>query len=558
MKPNLLQTFEQLLNEGWREVFSQQRVFARVRCLTLGLLVCLRTHLISNVICATGRQFQDWTADYWVWSRSPWEARELFNPILDALPGLLHGAGAPVLAALDDTMIKKTGRRIPGVAIGRDPMSPPFHVNLCYGVRFVQVSVLVSPAAGGAARALPVRFEFAPPAVKPKSMKRKPAEPVGAGDLPSGATPPSHQSVTPEEAAYKEEKKLRRLPQVGLNAIVSLRESMDARPALAERTLIVSGDGSYTNRLILRGLPHDTVYIGRIRKNAKLHLPLVASTGKANGRPRRYGPLAPTPHQLLLDSTPWIEVRCFVAGEFRTVLVKVQKTVYWRNAGIDVPVQVVVIKAAGYRRRKGAKLSYREPAFLICTDPDLALQLLVQAYVYRWEIGVSSQGHIVQSVKDRPGPKDSGLVAGEASWRESKTTEPSDNILGKECAQRTRLQRTVNADVASLHESPVAETVDNVRKQQGLTETSPKRQLSPAGYQRRHGVKEDVETGEALGARRRNLAEEMPAITVSGKCGHRYQGDGSGRSTGDGRAAKRARREGPGPVSIPLTKVRQG
>ena len=183
---------------------------------------------------------------------------------------------------------------------------------------------------------------------------------------------------------------------------------------------------------------------------------------------------------------------------------------------------------------------------------------LAGLYHERWEIGVSRQGHIVQSVKDRPRPKDSGLVAGEASWRESKTTEPSDNILGKECAQRTRLQRTVNADVASLHESPVAETVDNARKQQGLAETSPTRQLSPAGYQRRHGVKDGVETGETLGARRRNLVEEMPAITVSGKCGHRRQGDGSGRSTGDGRAAKRARREGPGPVGTPLTKVRQG
>src|SRR5207248_959514 len=36
-------------------------------------------------------------------------------------------------------------------------------------------------------------------------------------------------------------------------------------------------------------------------------------------------------------------------------------------------------------------------------------------YKDRWEIGVSSQGHIVQSVQDRPRPKDSGLVAGEAS-----------------------------------------------------------------------------------------------------------------------------------------------
>jgi len=52
----------------------------------------------------------------------------------------------------------------------------------------------------------------------------------------------------------------------------------------------------------------------------------------------------------------------------------------------------------------------------------------------------------------------------------------------------------------------VAETVHNARKQQGLTETSPKRQLSPAGYQRRHGVKANVSTGETLGARRRKLA----------------------------------------------------
>src|SRR5437870_7110528 len=59
-------------------------------------------------------------------------------------------------------------------------------------------------------------------------------------------------------------------------------------------------------------------------------------------------------------------------------------------------------------------------------------------------------------------------------------------------------------------------------------------------------------TGEALGARRRKLAAEASTITVSGKCRRRHQGDGSGRSTVEGRAAKRARREGPGPVSTPL------
>jgi hypothetical protein len=93
---------------------------------------------------------------------------------------------------------------------------------------------------------------------------------------------------------------------------------------------------------------------------------------------------------------------------------------------------------------------------------------LLDLYRLRWQVGVSSQGHIVQSVEVRPRPKDSGLVAWEAPWRESKTAEPSDNMFRKEHAQRTRLQRTVNVEVASLHVIPVAETVYNARRQQGL------------------------------------------------------------------------------------------
>src|ERR1039458_6931727 len=171
----------------------------------------------------------------------------------------------------------------------------------------------------------------------------------------------------------------------------------------------------------------------------------------------------------------------------------------------------------------------------------LPARTIADIYRQRWQVGVSRQGNINQSVKVRPRPRDSSLVAGEAPWSESKTGKASDNMLRKGHAQHIRLQRTVNADVASLHANPVAETVYNARRQQELAETSPMRRLSPAGYQRRHGVKEDVSTGEALGARRRKLAEEVSAITVSGKCRHRHQGDGSGRSTVDGRAAKCAR-----------------
>ena len=77
------------------------------------------------------------------------------------------------------------------------------------------------------------------------------------------------------------------------------------------------------------------------------------------------------------------------------------------------------------------------------------VKAVLSHYTRRWLIGVSSQGHTVQSVAVRPRPRDSGLVAWEAPWRESKTVEPSDNRFRKEQAQHTRWQRAVNAEVAS-------------------------------------------------------------------------------------------------------------
>jgi hypothetical protein len=361
----LLETFDRLLHE-WRGVFSQERTFERARRLTFGLLTCLRLHLTSTAICAGGRQFQDWSADYRVCSRSPWNPRQLFDVVLDRLPELLPSPQAPVLAALDDTILKKTGHHIPGVKILRDPLSPPFHVNLCYGLRFVQASVLVSPReAAGPARALPVRFDFAPPAHKPK----KNAPPEAWDD-------------------YKEEKKKRSLSRAGVETIGSLRQSLDERPETRQRQLIVSGDGSYTNREVLQHLPARTTYIGRLRKDAKLHYPPPAPAGKPAGRPRRYGPVAPTPEQILKDDPtfPVIKVKCFAAGRLREIPVKVLRNVYWRKAGADMPLQIVVVKPLGYRLRNGSQVLYRQPAFLECTDPALDLTTFVQGYIHRWEI----------------------------------------------------------------------------------------------------------------------------------------------------------------------------
>jgi hypothetical protein len=394
---------DQLL-QSWRDVFPQERTFLRARRLLFGLLVSVRMHLTSNAICATGRQFVDWSADYRVCSRSQWDPHRLFDPVFDQLPCLLASPEAPVLMALDDTLCRKSSPRIPGTSMGRDPMSPPFHVNLCYGQRFVQASILVTPTQqAGPARALPVRFDFAPPASKPRQPKKQPAK-TGSPQATAQANNSSASLVGPAPAltaedmekqkqwnaameVYKKEKKERRLPWVGVKVICSVREQLNQRPETRDRILIVSGDGSYTTRDVVRNQPKKTIYIGRIRRDAKLYYPAEIAIDQPVGRPRRYGAQAPTPEQILQDdSHATVTVQCFAAGKSHDIPVKVLGPVYWRNAGCDLPLQVVVIKPLSYRRRKGARVLYRKAAFLICTDPTLSLQQLVQAYLYRWEI----------------------------------------------------------------------------------------------------------------------------------------------------------------------------
>jgi hypothetical protein len=363
---NLFETMNSLLC-AWKKIFSQQRTATRIFSLVYGLLLSPPKHTTSAAICTLGRQFKDWSADYRAFSRSPWNPQDLFDLIIDHAIPLLPPLPSPIIAAMDDTACRKSGRHIPGVATVRDPQSPPYHVNLIRGLRFVQASLMVAPLDGnGPARSLPVRFQPAPPVAKPKK---------GAPDQ--------------EWDEYKKSKKACSLAQVGLATVLNLRKAFDKRSDTLLRQFIITVDGSYTNQVLLKALPPRTTLIGRIRQDADLRLPLNPNE-KTNGRPRKYGIKAPIPKEILSDdSVPFQQVPCFAVGEMRNFKVKAFGPVFWSKAGPDKPLLLVVVNPVGYRLRKGSKLLYREPAFLICTDPTLDLKTLVQAYVNRWEIEVN-------------------------------------------------------------------------------------------------------------------------------------------------------------------------
>lgn len=69
-----------LLDESCEGAFAQRRTRQRAQELALGTLCSFGRRTISRAICALGRQGADWSADYKLYSRSPWQAEALFDP----------------------------------------------------------------------------------------------------------------------------------------------------------------------------------------------------------------------------------------------------------------------------------------------------------------------------------------------------------------------------------------------------------------------------------------------------------------------------------------------
>jgi hypothetical protein len=147
-------------------------------------------------------------------------------------------------------------------------------------------------------------------------------------------------------------------------------------------------DGRFTNGTVLEQIPERCTLIGRVRKDAVFHFPPPCQPER--GRKRKYGARTPTPEQLLNDPAyPWQEVQAFAAGQRYTFKVKTLRPVYSRMDHAAAPLRLVVIEPVAYRRTQHSKLERREPAFLICTDPNLSLEQIVQFYLWRWDIEVN-------------------------------------------------------------------------------------------------------------------------------------------------------------------------
>ena len=138
--------------------------------LGVGLLCGQHPKTLTSALEWLDQDQEDWSADYRVFSQAQWDTQALFAPVMaQALASPACGS-TRVYTGQDDTLLRKTGRKIPGVAYARDPLSPPFQVNLVKGQRFVQTSLLLQPRGSlHPWRALPISFSHAPVPKIPKN-----------------------------------------------------------------------------------------------------------------------------------------------------------------------------------------------------------------------------------------------------------------------------------------------------------------------------------------------------------------------------------------------------
>jgi hypothetical protein len=343
--------------------FSSPEAFARGRRHCLAQLAGFGRHTITGLLRCQNRTRQDWTADYRLYAEGRVDTGKVFDRLRSEVEQCAS-PDQPLVVAMDDSILRKTGRRIFGSGYRRDPLSPPFHVNFVRGLRILQVSAALRQGEQGAARMIPIDFQHAALPAKP------------------------HKQAPPEQqAAYVQERAKRNINLVGRARLAQLRQQMDAGGS-AQRRLIATIDGRFTNSTVLSQVPERTVLIGRVRKDSVFYDPPTEQLPR--GRKRKYGRRVATPQELLKDqSVPWQKLKAFAAGETYEFGIKTLSPVYSAMNQAKQALRMVVIEPVGYRTTQKSRLHRREPAFLICTDPDLPLQELVQSYLWRWDIEVN-------------------------------------------------------------------------------------------------------------------------------------------------------------------------
>jgi hypothetical protein len=348
----------------WAGVFPQQRSRQRAIALAFGILCGVGRRTLTRAISFHGNTQKDWSADYKVFSRSPWEPRALFHPIMEC--AIREQGLRRIVLSVDDTRVWRNGQHVPQTQWHRDPLGPPFQTNLRWGHRFLQASLvlpLYEKDGESSSRSVPVRFEMAP-------VVKKPGKNASEDQL----------------KAYRVLKKEKNLSVQFVALVQEMRQQLN-QSGHASLRMSIAADGSFCNRTVFAQdwEQQNVSVVARCRKDLVL---CKRAPGKG---PRFYGRTKFTPEQVRQRDAlaPWQTATIFHGGCYREVRYKELSGIYWQGGAKKRAVRLLVVAPVGYRTSKNGRKYYRQPAYLLTTDLTSPAVLLLQDYFDRWGIEVN-------------------------------------------------------------------------------------------------------------------------------------------------------------------------
>jgi DDE superfamily endonuclease len=327
-------------------VFSS-RVWPWVTTLLVGAILAPGPRTVAAALRVLGLQEDRPFGNYHrVLNRARWSSRTVSRILLALLVRTFVATGAAVVVGLDDTIERRRGAKIAAKGIYRDPVrSSKGHFVKASGLRWVSLQLLAYVPWAQRVWALPFLTVLAP------------------------------------SERYHQERGQRHktLPDWGRQMLRQLRRW------LPDRYLVAVADSTYAALELLaacaqRATP--VVVITRLRLDAALYDPAPARSPGTVGRPRKKGARQPTLAERLQNpQTAWqpLAVRWY-GGTARAIEVATATAIWYHGGLPPVALRWVLVRDPA---------GEFEPQALLCTDPTVGAQQIVEWFVLRWQLEVT-------------------------------------------------------------------------------------------------------------------------------------------------------------------------
>jgi hypothetical protein len=330
--------------------------FQTFRVLLTGwLLGCGRRTVTRVLLAGDGLKRRTFSCYHRFFSQARWNVDALGRVVLGLVLKFIP-QDADIVVAVDDTLNRKTGKRIWAAGMHHDPLrSTASRAVFSFGHNWVVLSVQIRlPFAPGKVWSLPILMRL----YRRKQKNRKAGGPRGERKA-IGQAPPGEYRTRPQLASE----------------MIALLASW-----LPDRTIQVVGDSEYAGQSISRHLPKNVHLTSRMVMNAALYdQPPKRRKGQL-GAPRKRGKRLPSPVQLAKSKTVrWSKIRASLYGRRVRVWYKTRVALWYNSARLR-PLRVVVVRDPSGRRKDDCFFS---------TDLGLSPKAILELFAMRWPLEVA-------------------------------------------------------------------------------------------------------------------------------------------------------------------------